>query len=335
MMNRASMGLQSWNAARRRLKEERKEKRAVKCGSCGRAEMASVWHRLRRQPQGLRMQGVWYCGAECLRRALAEFLSRSRPTARHNATTSHRIPLGLLLLSRQQLTAEQLRCGLEAQRAASRGKIGEWLQDLGFVTEPQVTAGLARQWSCPVLRTLPGELGANRVLPIPALLLESFQMIPVELVKATGTLLMAFGEGIDYTVLYAIEQMLGCHTEACLVGPSTLQRGLHLLAQKRGTGDVVFDHTEDAGECARIIGNYAARIGAEEVRLARCGDHIWARLHGLRCETVNLVVRTRRVAASDVPAYIPSPAATAGSPAIFLAQSKVSAAPADDSLKRA
>jgi hypothetical protein len=331
MITRASISLQSWNAARRRLKEERKDERAVKCGSCGRAESASLWRRLRRQPQGLRMQGAWYCGTECLERALAEFLSRSRPTARHNATASHRVPLGLLLLSRQQLTAEQLRDGLEAQRAASRGKIGEWLQELGFVTEPQVTAGLARQWSCPVLRTLPDELGANCVLPIPALLLESFQMIPVELVKATGTLLMAFSEGIDYTVLYAIEQMLGCHTEACLVCPSSLQRGLQALGQRRGTGDVVFDHTEDAGECARIIGNYAARVGAEEIRLARCGEHIWARLHGLRCETVNLVVRTRRDEASAVSAHAPTTVA----PAILLAQSKVSAARADDSLKRA
>jgi hypothetical protein len=330
MITRASISLQSWSAAWRRLKEQRKEERAAKCASCGRAESGSVWRRLRREPLGLRMQGAWYCGGECLELALAEFFSRSRPAARHNANNLHRVPLGLLLLSRQQLTAEQLRCGLEAQRAASRGKIGEWLQELGYVTEPQVTAGLARQWSCPVLRSLPDELGANRVLPIPAPLLESFQMIPVELAKATGTLLMAFSDGIDYTVLYAIEQMLGCHTEACLVCPSTLQRGLQTLAQRRGAGDVVFDHTEDSGECARIIGNYAARVGAEEIRMARCGEHIWARLYRLRCESVNLVVRTRSDAAS-VSVY---PAAT-GAPPILFAQSKVSSASAAGSLKRA
>jgi hypothetical protein len=318
MITRARISLQSWNAAR----HARKEERGLRCGSCGHAEPASVWRRLRHRPQGVRMQGAWYCGAECLEGALAEFLLRSRSSVRHHAIASHRVPLGLLLLSRQQLTAEQLRAGLEAQRAASRGKIGEWLRELGFVTEPQVTAGLARQWSCPVLRTLPGELGANYLLPIPALLLESFQMIPVELVKATGTLLMAFSEGIDYTVLYAVEQMLGCHTEACLVCPSMLQRGLQALAQRRRTGDVIFDHTEDADECARIIGNYATRIEAEEIRLATCGEHIWVRLQKSRSETVNLVVRTRRDVA---PAYPPMSAASA-----VLHPPKVSSAAADN-----
>jgi hypothetical protein len=321
MITRANISLQSWNAARR----ARKEERALKCGGCWHAERASVWRRLRRRAQGVRMQGAWYCGTECLEGALAEFLLRSRSAARHNAVASHRVPLGLLLLSRQQLTAEQLRAGLDAQRAAGRGKIGEWLRELGFVTETQVTAGLARQWSCPVLRSGPGELGAIRYLPIPALLLESFQMIPVELVQATGTLLMAFSEGIDYTVLYALEQMLDCHTEACLVCPSALQRGLQALGQRRGTDDVVFDRAGDAGECARIIGNYATRIEAEEIRLAMCGEHIWARLQKRRSETVNLVVRMRRDAALDLAAYSAAAAASAVSPL-----AKVSRAAADN-----
>jgi hypothetical protein len=308
MIGKARTSLRFWNAARRDLQNER----AVKCGYCGRIDSPSVWRRLRRRRHGVRMQGAWYCRAECLEQALAEFLARVRSASRHNAIASHRVPLGLLLLSRQQLTAEQLRTGLEAQRTAGRGKIGDWLQQLGFVTEPQVTAALARQWSCPVLRTGPDELGAIRALPIPALLLESFQMIPVELVEATGNLLMAFSQGIDYTVLYAVEQMLGYHTEVCLVCPSTLQRGLQALAQRRATGDVVFDRMEDAGECAHIIGNYSARIGAEEIRLARCGEHIWVRLQGLRGETVNLVVRAPKDATSGLQGYPPAAAASTG-----------------------
>lgn len=323
MITRARISLQSWNAARR----ARKHERALRCGSCGDAEPAGVWRRLRhRAPPGVRMLAGWYCGGECLERALAKFLLRSRSAARHNAVASHRVPLGLLLLSRQELTAEQLRAALEAQRTAGHGKIGEWLRELGFVTEMQVTAGLARQWSCPVLRTAPEELGAIRYLPIPALLLESFQMIPVELVAATGTLLMAFSEGIDYTMLYAVEQMLDCHTEACLVCPSTLQHGLQALAHRRETDDVVFDRIEDAGECARIIANYATKIEAEEIRLAPCGEHIWVRLQKRRSETVNLVVRTRRDAAAHVPASLPAAAASAVSHPF----AKVSAVAADN-----
>jgi hypothetical protein len=258
------------------------------------------------------MRGERYCRTECLELALLEILMRAHPTHHSAATAPHRIPLGLLLLSRQQLTAAQLRTALEAQRAAGRSpkqntiqkkmKIGAWLQELGFATEQQVTAALARQWSCPVLRTASAAMGAGPVPPIfpgiPLPLLESFQRIPVELVEATKTLLVAFSEGIDYTVLYAIEQMLGYHTEACLVCPSTLQKGLQALAGQRSASDVVvqrdvvFERMEDAGECARIIGNYSAKVKAREVRLARCGDHLWIRLERLRQEAVTIVLHT-------------------------------------------
>ena len=43
---------------------------------------------------------------------------------------------------------------------------------------------------------------------------------------ATATLHLAFGEGIDYGVLYAIEQMLGCRTESCLAFPSLFAKRL-------------------------------------------------------------------------------------------------------------
>lgn len=259
---------------------------------------------MRRRPLGVRMQGAWYCRAECLELALLEFL-REDSVPRRAEVRPHRIPLGLMLLSRQQLTAEQLRTALEAQRAAVRGqggserKIGSWLQQLGFATELQITAALARQWSCPVLRSgaepggghFPLIPSANfRGIPVP--LLESFQMMPVELVEASGTLLVAFSEGVDYTILVAIEQMLGYRTEACLVCPSALQKGLQSLARRKGSSDVVFDRMEDVRECAHIIGSYSAKVKAEEIRMARCGDYLWIRLERPRHEAVTLVLRT-------------------------------------------
>lgn len=167
---------------------------------------------------------------------------RMRP-APPREPAQRRIPLGLLLLSRQQITAEQLRWALAAQREADgcvdealpaqRKKIGLWLQELGFTSEQQVTAALARQWSCPLLQAGLMAPASRRFPAIPARLLESFQMMPVELVAATRTLLMAFSEGIDYAALYAIEQMLGYRTEPCLVPPSTLRASLQALAQVR------------------------------------------------------------------------------------------------------
>jgi hypothetical protein len=141
------------------------------------------------------------------------------------------------------------------------------------------------------LRNSAEALSAGHFADIPLCLLESFQMIPVQFVESTGTLVMAFSEGIDYTVLYAIEQMLGCHTVPCLVCPSVLQLSLRVLAQRREAGDAVFERMEESGECAHIIGNYTTKVKAQEVRLARCGEYFWVRLARLHQPSVSLVLR--------------------------------------------
>lgn len=247
----------------------------------------------------MRLHGAQYCRAECLELALIEIL-RERP-APHRRPAPRRIPLGLLLLSRQQLTADQLRFALEAQREASCAdsippctkKIGAWLQELGFVTEQQVTAALARQWSRPLLQSRLMTPASRRFPPIPSRLLECFQMMPADVCEPSRTLLMAFSDGIDYPVLYAIEQMLGCRTEPCLVPPSTLRTALQSLAQERASGEINFDRVRDAGECAHIVANYASTVKAEEVRLARCGEYFWFRLELQRREAVTLLFSFR------------------------------------------
>jgi hypothetical protein len=279
-------GLASWWLAWRDFRE----RLAPRCGYSGCIYAESSWRRLRRRSRGTRMQGKWYCRPECLEPMLGDNFRRARVLPRSGAVLSHRVPLGLLMLSREQLTAIQLRMALDAQKAAGQGKIGEWLQELGFATELQVTAALARQWSCPVLRNSAEALSAGGFPDVPLRLLETFRMIPVQFVESTRTLVMAFSEGIDYTVLYAVEQMLRCHTVPCLVCPSVLQLSLRALAQRRGERDVVFERTAEGSECAHIIGNYTAKVRAEEVRLARCGEYFWVRLERLRQASVNLVL---------------------------------------------
>lgn len=264
-------------------------KAAPACGGCDSVRLRSRWQRMHRRSSGVYLQGRRYCGTECLRQALLDLIGQTRPAPRRAAISSHRVPLGLLLLSRQQLSAEQLRSALEAQRNAGSGKIGEWLQQLGFATELDVTAALARQWGCPQLRCDPANLLVDHCPAIPLPLLESFQMIPVEPVESKRSLLIAFSGGIDHTALYAIERMLGYHTEACLVTASTLRQGLLALAGIRVSDDVVFDRVEDS-ECAQIIGSYAARLAAREIRLARCGKHLWARFERAEGHPLNIVM---------------------------------------------
>jgi Type II secretion system (T2SS), protein E, N-terminal domain len=232
---------------------------------------------------------------ECLERAVAHLLRPPRSVAARTAA-GRRIPLGLILLSRQQLLPEQLRAALDAQSAAGTHKIGHWLLHMDFITEFQLTSALAQQWSCPVLRNCPAVLALQRVPEIPMLLLESLRMLPVDFVGATGTLHLAFGEGIDYRVLYALEQMLGCRTQPCLVGPKVLQQSLLALIEQRGRCEIVFDRVADTAEFARVLRSYANRLAASEIRMAPFGAYVWLRLECPPRSAVNLLLRTPPVA---------------------------------------
>ncbi|MGB8061562.1 MAG: hypothetical protein WCF26_06695 [Candidatus Sulfotelmatobacter sp.] len=271
-MGTASFQFERWNVSGRRFWR----RLAPRCGEQDCRHTRSLWRRF----SGVRsavLEGSRYCLERCLEAALSQALGRVRSLP-HDAVVAHRVPLGLLLLSRQQITVEQLRTALEAQRSASHGRIGDWLQQLGFVSEHQVTAALARQWSCPVLRAN-SPVARNKTFPqIPVALLESFAMVPVDYVEATKTLHVAFGEGLDYGVLYAIEQMIGCHTEACLAVPSLVRARLQTISHRREDSEVLFERLAEDTDLSRIIRSYCARLSASEIRLASCGPYVWVRL---------------------------------------------------------
>lgn len=288
-MDIAGIQLAAWNLAVQAFRQSLRPPRQLR--DCGHS--SGIWRRLRGRQEKILLRGSRYCADQCLDQVLNDTIQQLRSATTHTAPAAHRIPLGLLLLSRQQITAERLRVAIEAQRFAGRGKIGEWLQTLGFVTEHQVTAALARQWACPVRRVLPATQGLSRAPEIPAFLLHSSAMIPIEYVESTATLHIAFGEGIDHSVLYALEQMLDCRTEPCLVVPSLLHKSLQASFEHRGPCEVVFDRIADVSEGVRIIRSYCTRVAAVEIRIVSCGSCLWIRLISAAKRPLDLLFRTR------------------------------------------
>ena len=207
------------------------------------------------------------------------------------------------MLSRGQLTRQQLRVALEAQQGGAHQRIGEWLAKLGFVTEQQVTAALGLQWACPVLTwKTPRDSGCERLLPYR--LLERFRMLPVQFVAATRTFCVAFCDGIDYTALYAVEQMLDCRTEPCLISRSVMDRELERLGHEARAGDLLFESWRDPAAMAQVTCGYALKLGAAQVRIVGCGEYIWVRLDSDREATTLLF---RHPSAARMQDY-PSPA---------------------------
>jgi len=264
------------------------------CGEAGCTLARRLFKRARWWNAAIRLDGTRYCAAQCFENAMRECLSRISTAALPAASVRHRIPLGLLLLSRGQLTNQQLRSALEAQKESGRHRLGEWLEKMGYATEQQVTAALGVQWACPVLTS--GVNPDSRTLRLlPFRWLEAFHMLPLQFVPSTGMFYLAFSEGIDYPALYAVEQMLACRTEACLISGSAMDQALEHSGLQRGAGDLLFEGWRDAAEMARITCGYVLKLGAEEVRAVGCGGYVWVRLSAGQ-DVANLLFRGPTVA---------------------------------------
>jgi hypothetical protein len=296
------------------IKRRKVESSEPPCALASCTRPHSLWHRLRHRPSGTFLQGVFYCQPQCLETALIGQLSRLRVTA-PSPQLPNRIPLGLLMVARGKLTHIEVRAALEAQRRARYGKIGEWIEKLGFATEQEVTTALALQWGCPVASSFdPSTIQSPGSIPLP--ILEAFQMVPLSYAAATNTLCLAFGERVDHAALYAIEKILDCRTQPCVAGRKSIARQLDFMRQLPRPCEVEFGPMNDLAEMARIASSYTARLSPEQVRLSRVGRFIWLRLNvrrdvrpnfrsDVRCKTrsnaTNLVFRLPTESPSPIP----------------------------------
>jgi hypothetical protein len=258
------------------IKRHKVESSEPACALASCTRQHSLWRRLRHRPSGTLLQGIFYCQPQCLDTALIGQLSRLRVTA-PSPQPPNRIPLGLLMVARGKLTHIEVRAALEAQRRARYGKIGEWIEKLGFATEQEVTTALALQWGCPVASSFdPSTIQSPGSIPLP--ILEAFQMVPLNYAAATNTLCLAFGERVDHAALYAIEKILDCRTQPCVAGRKSIARQLDSMRQLPRPCEVEFGPMNDLAEMARIASSYTARLSPEQVRLSRVGRFIWLRL---------------------------------------------------------
>lgn len=249
-----------------------------------------LWHGIRWRKTGVYLQQRWYCSLECFERALAEMLAQQHSATGRPKNRSHRVPLGLILLSLGVIRADQLRAALQAQLESGSGQIGEWLGRLGAVTEREVTVGLAAQWSCPVFPLERHQSFLEYAGLVPLAILETCRAVAVHWLPASRLLHLAFVDGIDYTVLYAIEQMLEFRTEPCLATKSAVESALDQIRVQPRPWEVVLDSLHDPSEIARMVKGYANALEVRQVRVATCHEYFWIRLWSSR-PTATLLFR--------------------------------------------
>jgi hypothetical protein len=176
------------------------------------------------------------------------------------------------------ISNECLQTALQAQRESGKGRVGDWLRWQGAVTEGQVTRALAMQWSLPVypLEKRDDNLNFAHLVPFP--LLDDFQMLPVHRTHPSGLLHVAFSSRVDYTALYAIEQMLECRTEPCVAKESCIEKALERLHREACSTDIPIEEADEPSIISHATLEQALKFGTQEVRVVGCANNIWIRL---------------------------------------------------------
>ena len=254
---------------------KRRLKRVGICSSPECGQHPTIRQKLWRPTPTVLLHGLAFCFPECLERELRRRLQSVSSAPRREAMNSCRVPLGLLMLSRGDLTSQQLQQALQVQKKTGTGKIGEWLQQLGYARDVTVAAALASQWSCPVIKTVPTGVGS---CTIPFYLLKHFGMAPVHFSSDGRKLHMAFADKIEHRALFAIEQMMKCKTEACLTTRSEIEAALVRMEDQNAGREKLFEGISDPEERTQIISSYISTLHATEVRIASCGELLWARV---------------------------------------------------------
>ena len=244
-------------------------------------ERGRVWPRWRARPEELAFEGRIYCGPACAEGAFARGIERHLLRTRREPERPHRMPLGLLLVSRGLITSAQLQEALLLQQERPGARLGNLLLERAALNETALTAALGVQWGCPVfpLEASPAYLDCARLVPLA--LLRPAGVLPAHYSSATRVLHLAFTQRVDHTLLYAVEQMCAVRAVPCVAADRAVSEALRRL-QALPAEESVFDSVRGAHEMARMAAGYAARLRAARVQASGAADQVWFRFENPR-----------------------------------------------------
>jgi type II secretion system (T2SS) protein E len=253
-------------------------KNSLQCENPGCAYRNPLRRLLRQRNTGVHLQGRWYCSLDCFEQGIASAFAGLIRLPDEPIPRLHRIPLGLMLLGKGVIDEGQLKAALRAQREQGNERLGRWLVRLGIASAHDVSAALAAQWGCGVFPLEQDRRYRECSQMLPLALLQSSRMLPVHYLAGSQLLFLAFSEDIDHSAIYAIERLSGNRTKPCVVTEAAMDQALDELRSVSRPGEIVFETMWDAPEMARTIRDYAVKLGADELILARPRRFLWVRL---------------------------------------------------------
>jgi hypothetical protein len=244
--------------------------------SCANPDCRTGWMQLWRSRTAPIFESGWSCSPGCTEARVREAVRReSRGRTESLRPHRHRIPLGLLMLEKGWITAEQLKSALASQRQHNAGKLGSWLIRQEGVSEELVTRAVALQWSCPVLPV--GAHHSAALTPLmPRLFVDAFGALPLR--RSVGRLLyLGFENRIDPALALAVERMTGFKVECGVVADSEFSQA-HERALRAKYPSVELVEAMSPEAVVRVLTRAIEKTKTVDAKLVRVHDLLWLRL---------------------------------------------------------
>jgi Type II secretion system (T2SS), protein E, N-terminal domain len=235
------------------------------------------WRSLSGEHRGIHLGERWYCSVECFVQAVrAPLFALSTQRVAEIARTP-RLSVGLALLSKGLLTADQLR--IATAESQLRGESFEaTVIRLHFVTDRQVAAARSAQWGYPVLAH--EQIGRTVRAELPRAIFDISSAAPIHYSQGGRRILLGFVYRVEHSLLESIEKVTGCRAEACFITPADRDSQMEHLTTPQDYEEIILGDPVEPEVITHTLGRMSHEIAARDACITRCQNHIWARLTG-------------------------------------------------------
>lgn len=242
----------------------------VGCGRWRPEMLAPRW------ASGIRFNGRWYCGRECVEQAAREGLD----TPAIPAAPAGQLPpmkLGVLLRHLGVITDEKLNAALESQRETGL-RLGKELQRLKLVAPEPILRALAAQGSVSYMASFDVDRVTHGPAWLPAETVRALGLVPFEVDEAQRKIRVICTAPVPRTAMRALLKLTGYTAEAYLVDDEVWVHALRayrpMQTARRGESVTV----AGVAAAAARVADTAFADRALTMRSASCDRYTWVRL---------------------------------------------------------
>jgi len=192
-----------------------------------------------------------------------------------------RAKLGTILVHTEAVTSDQLDRAINLQKETNEGRVGEWLQRLGYLEDNLLTSALSRQYGLPWINLKHSIVTDEAVRMLPGLVARRARLIPVSYDKTQWALRVAASAPVDFFSQETIRRMLRLNVLTYIGDETTIHSLCDRFYGPEEADDLhaeEFHSQDDLRPMARDIVRMAMDQKADSIQLDHLDDCLWFRL---------------------------------------------------------